>query len=112
MEGNFTLEEKTAIANVLFNLVHADFNERVGEDDCLKVCLDELGVDARGFVPIPKNALPTQAYETLKSMDKEKKCTFSRMMTQISRSDGHFGARERAFVKEILEMCEVPFVHK
>ena len=34
------------------------------------------------------------------------------MMTQISRSDNHFGPRERKFVKEILEMCEIPFVHK
>lgn len=112
MEGNFTTEEKTAVANVLYNLVYADYNSRSGEDDCLKSCLDELGFDAKGFVPMRRNALPKQAYETIKRMDKEKKRTFSRMMTQISRSDGHFGSREQAFVKEILEMCDVPFVHK
>ena len=112
MEGNFTSEEKNAIANVLFNLVHADFNDRIGEDDCLKECLNELGFDVQGFVPIPKNELPPKAYETLKLMDKEKKHAFSRMMTQISRADGHFGDREQAFVKEILVMCEIPFVHK
>lgn len=112
MEGNFTPEEKTAVANALYNLVYADFNNRVGEDDCLKACLDELEFDAQGFVPIPRNELPTKAYETLRHLDKEKKHVFSRMMTQISRADGHFGAREQGFVKEILEMCEIPFVHK
>ena len=112
MEGNFTPEEKTAVANVLYNLVYADFDNRVGEDDCLKVCLDEMGFEAQGFVPIPRNELPTQSSETLRRMDKEKKRTFSRMMTKISRSDGHFGPSERAFVREILEMCEVPFVHR
>ena len=112
MEAKFTTEEQIAVANVLFNLVYADFNSRSGEDACLKECLDELGFDAKDFVPIPRNELPPKAYETLKRMDKEKKRTFSRMMTQISRADGHFGAREQAFVKEILEMCEVPFVHK
>ena len=112
MEGKFTPEEKTAVANALYNLVYADFNNRVGEDDCLKACLDELGFDAQGFVPVPKNELPTKAYETLRRMDKAKKRAFSRMMTQISRSDGHFGSREQAFVKEILVMCDVPFVHK
>ena len=45
-------------------------------------------------------------------MSIEKKRTFSLMMTRLSRSDNHFGPRERKFVKEILEMCEVPFVHK
>ena len=112
MEENFTTEEKNAVANVLYNLVYADFNSRSGEDDCLKACLNELQFDAKGFVPIHRNELPMQAYETLRRMDKEKKRTFSRMMTQISRADGHFGAREQAFVKEILEMCEVPFVHR
>ena len=112
MEEKFTQEEQSAVANVLFNLVYADFNNRKGENDCLNACLDELGIDVKGFVPVPKNELPTKAYETLRRMSKEKKRAFSRMMTRISRSDGHFGAREQAFVKEILVMCDIPFVHK
>jgi uncharacterized tellurite resistance protein B-like protein len=112
MGEKFTQEEQIAIANVLFNLVHADFNSRLGEDDCLKVCLDEMGFDAQGFVPVPRNELPSQSYETLRRMNKEKKRAFSHMMTRVSRSDGHFGFSEQAFVKEILIMCEVPFVHK
>ena len=56
--------------------------------------------------------LPNKAYETLRSMSEEKKRAFSLMMTRMSRSDTHFGPRERKFVKEILEMCEIPFVHK
>lgn len=112
MEEHFSETEKTAIANVLFNLAGADFQTRRGEDDCLKACLDELGMNAAGFVPVERNQLPTQAYETLKAMAKEKKLVFSRMMTRLSRSDGHFSPREQAFVKEILDYCEVPFVHK
>ena len=101
-----------AVASVLSNLVFADYRQRRGEETCLKDCLDELGVDAEGFVAIPRNELPTKAYATIKQMSEEKKHVFSRMMTQISLSDSHFGPRERAFVREILEMCEVPFVHK
>ena len=112
MEEKFTQEEQIAIANVLFNLVHADFNSRLGEGDCLKVCLDEMGFDAQGFVPLPRNELPSQSYETLRRMNKEKKHAFSHMMTRVSRSDGHFGFSEQAFVKEILVMCDIPFVHK
>ena len=112
MEEEFTFEEQKAVASVLFNLVRADFRTRKGESECLDACLKELGFDATGFVPIPKKELPKQAYETLKRMSKEKKRTFSRMMTRLSRSDDHFGPRERAFVKEILDYCEVPFVHR
>lgn len=112
MEEKFTLEEQTAIANVLYNLAYADYSNHENEDECLKACLDEMGFDDKCFVPVPKNELPSQTYETLRRMTKEKKRTFSRMMTKISRSDGHFGPREQAFVKEILIMCDVPFVHK
>jgi len=112
MSESFTEIEKTAIANVLYNLVYADFRTHKGENECLKVCLKELEFDATGFVPIERNQLQLQSYETLKRMTKEKKQVFSLMMTRLSRSDGHFGPRERTFVKEILEMCEVPFVHK
>ena len=112
MEEKFTQEEKTAVANVLYNLVGADFRTHKGESECLKTCLTELEFETKGFVPIPKNALQMKAYETLKRMNKEKKLTFSRMMTQLSRADGHFGPSEQAFVKEILVMCEVPFVHR
>lgn len=112
MEESFTDTEKNAIANVLYNLTYADFNNRVGEDECLKSCLTELGFDATGFEPIERNQLYKRAYDTLRHMTKGKKLTFSRMMTRLSRSDGHFGPREQAFVKEVLVMCNVPFVHK
>ena len=112
MEEKFTDEEKSAVASVLFNLADADFQSKKGEGECLAACLKEIGFDATGFVPIPRNELPKSTYETLKNMTKEKKRIFSRMMTRLSRSDGHFGPREQAFVKEILIMCDVPFVQK
>ena len=112
MDEKFSSEEQMAIASVLSNLVYADYRRRRVEEACLKTCFDELGLAAEGFVAIPRNELPTKAYETLKRMTPEKKHVFSRMMTEISRSDSHFGPRERKFVKEILEMCEIPFVHK
>jgi len=112
MDEKFTQEEQTAIASVLYNLAGVDFQTREGESESLKACLDELGLDAKGFVPIHKNMLEVKVYETLKKMPMEKKRIFSRMMTQIARSDGHFGFREQAFVKEILDYCEVPFVQK
>lgn len=112
MDQKFTAEEQTAIASVLYNLAGADFQTHTGETECLMSCLAELGFDVKGFVPIPKNELQMKAYTTLLRMTKEKKRIFSGMMTKISRSDGHFGPREQAFVKEILIMCDVPFVHR
>ena len=112
MDEKFSQEEQMAVASVLSNLVYADYRRRHGEEDCLKACFDELGLESDGFVAIPRKELPTKAYATLKKMSDEKKHVFSRMLTQISRSDSHFGPREQKFVKEILEMCEIPFVHK
>lgn len=112
MEENYSNEERVAIISVLHNLVYADYRQRGGEASYLKTCMDKLGVTAEGFVPIPRNELPTKAYAILKQMSAEKKQAFSLMMTQMSRSDSHFGPRERKFVKEILEYCEIPFVHK
>ena len=112
MDEKFTSEEKKAVASVLYNLADADFQNHKSEKECLDACMKELEFDAPDFVPIPKNELQKQAYETLKRMSKEKKRSFSRMMTRLSRSDDHFGPRERAFVMEILNMCDVPFVHK
>ena len=112
MDEKFTQEEQTAVASVLYYLTGADFRTRKGEDDCLKACLAELGVEADSFVPVPKHEVQVKGYETLKEMSMEKKRTFSRMMTQIARSDGHFGFREQAFVREILDYCDVPFVQK
>ena len=112
MDEKFTQVEQKAIASVLYNLAKADFRTRNAERECIDACMKELEFDATDFVPIPRNELPKQAYNTLKMMPIEKKRIFSRMMTQVSRSDTHFGPRERRFVKEILEMCEVPFVHK
>lgn len=112
MDEKYTLEEQKAIASVLYNLAKADFRTRDAERECIDACLKELEFDATGFVPIPRKELPQLTYEMLKMMSLEKKRNFSRMMTQLSRSDTHFGPRERKFVKEILEMCEIPFVHK
>ena len=112
MEEPFTEVEKRAIANVLYNLADADFQSHKEEKECLEGCLKELEFSPIGFSPIQKSELPAQTYETLRRMTLEKKRVFSRMMTRLSRSDNHFGPRERAFVMEILEMCEVPFVHR
>ena len=112
MDEKFTLIEKRAVVSVLYNLADADFQNHEAEKECLEACMKDLEFEATGFVPIPKKELPKQAYETLKRMTKEKKRIFSRMMTQLSRSDNHFGPREQAFVKEILDYCEVPFVHR
>ena len=112
MEEKFTQEEKIAVASVLYNLAGVDYQTHEGESECLKTCLAEIEFETSDFVPIEKNQLQKKAYETIKRMTKEKKRTFSRMMTQLSRSDSHFGPSERAFVKEILIMCDVPFVHK
>ena len=112
MGENFTTEEKIAIASVLFNLEATDFQSHESQRECLEACMKELEFDATGFVPIPKNELQKKVYDTLKRMSKEKKRSFSRMMTKLSLSDDHFGARERAFVMEILNMCDVPFVHR
>ena len=112
MDEKFTPEEQKAVASVLYNLAAADFRTRNAERECIDACLKVLEFDATNFVPIPKNELPQLTYETLKRMSLEKKRAFSRMMTELSRADTHFGPRERKFVKEILEMCEIPFVHK
>lgn len=112
MEEKFTLEEQMAVANVLYNLADADFQSHEAERECLAACMKELEFDATGFVPIEKNQLHVKAYEVIRRMTKGKKRAFSRMMTQLSRSDDHFGPRERAFVMEILDLCDVPFVHR
>ena len=112
MVDKFSNEEQTAIASVLYNLADADFQNHEAELECLEACMKELEFDATGFVPVPKNELQKQVYETLKRMSKEKKRSFSLMMTKLSRSDANFGKRERDFVMEILNMCDVPFVHK
>ena len=112
MDEKFTSEEKNAVASVLYNLADADYENHESERECLEVCMKELEFDATGFVPIPRNEMQKRAYETLKRMTKEKKRAFSLMMTRLSRSDAHFGPCERAFVKEILVMCDVPFVHR
>lgn len=112
MDEKFTQEEQKAIASVLFGLAAADYRTRNAERECIDACMKELEFDANDFVPIPRKELPQLTYETLKKMSLEKKRIFSRMMTQLSRSDTNFGPRERAFVIEILNMCDVPFVHR
>ena len=112
MDEKFTPKEQKAIVSVLFDLAAADFRTRKAESEFIDACMKELEFDATDLVPIPRSELPQLTYETLRQMSAEKKRVFSRMMTQLSRSDFHFGPRERKFVKEILEMCEIPFVHK
>lgn len=112
MEDLFTREEQEAVAHVLFNLAKADFSNHEMENECVNNCLAELGFDGKDFTPIQRNELQSQVYETIKLMSKDKKRIFSSMMTRVSRSDGNFGSREKALVIEILEMCDVPFVHK
>ena len=112
MEEQFTQVEKEAVAHVLFNLAQADYTNHATENECVKICLAELGFEDKEFVPMQRNELQAKVYETIRQMTKEKKRIFSRMMTQVSRSDGDFGSHERTLVIEILEMCDVPFVHK
>ena len=112
MDEKFTSEEKNAVVSVLYNLADVDYENHESERECLEACMKELEFDATGFVSIPRNEMQKRAYGTLKRMTKEKKRTFSLMMTRLSRSDAHFGPSERAFVKEILVMCDVPFVHR
>ena len=108
---DFTEEEKKAIGSVLSVLMDTDYRSQYNENEELVKCYSELGIDASTFEPLPKERI-TLVYGTIKAMDMDKKRLFSLMMTRLSRSDGHFGARERAFVTEILDICEVPFVHK
>lgn len=108
----FSETEKEAMVSVLCALAKADYRSRDAEHRVLQGCYEEMGFERVDFVPIPRLQLEKRAYETLKRMTKEKKRVFSRMMTKIARSDGDFGPRERAFVIEILEMCDIPFVHK
>ena len=112
MEDQYTRMEQEAIVSVLCALMQADFRDHDGEHQALQEALREIGFDDADFQPYPKDQLESKAYETLRHMSKEKKRAFSLMMTKTARSDGHFGPRERAFVIEILEMCDIPFVHK
>ena len=112
MEDQYTRKEQEAIVSVLCALMQADFRDHDGEHQALQEALQEIGFDDADFQPYPKAELESKAYETLRHMSKEKKRAFSLMMTKTARSDGHFGPRERAFVIEILEMCDIPFVHK
>jgi len=107
----FTEEEKKAVGSVLFVLSNADYKTYLTENEELVRCYNDIGIDVSSFKPFPKERL-NLVYNTIKSMEMDKKRLFSLMMTRLSRADGHFGARERAFVSEILDLCEVPFVHK
>ena len=111
MEEKFTRKEQEAIVSVLCLLTKADYRTPDIEHQILKECLREIEFDDTSFVPFPKGQLEVKAYEPLKRMSKAKKRLFSGMMTKIARSDGHFGPLERAFVLEILETCEIPFIH-
>lgn len=112
MKEEYTLEEKEAILSVLSTLMKVDYCVYREEHADFRQYMDELGVDFETFSPIPKNQLKIQVKEPLLKMSKAKKREFSSMMTKIARSDGNFGPLERAFVSEILDMCEIPFVHR
>ena len=112
MKEEFSPQEKEAVLSVLFVLVHADYRFQSDEHASLKQCVDSLGVDFETFIPIPQNQLEVRAYSTLRKLSKEKKREFARMITKIARSDGNFGPLERAYSLEIMEMCEIPFVHR
>ena len=112
MEESYNRQEQEAIVSVLCALSQADFRTHEEEHQSLRESMKEIGFNDDSFQPYPKAQLESKAYETLKMMSKEKKHAFSRMMTKTARSDGHFSPRERAFVLEILEMCNIPFVHK
>lgn len=111
MEEQFTQQESEAMFSVLCALVKADYRTLTDESNQLTDYAKELHID-KDYQPIPKGQLVGSAYETLKNMSLDKKRAFSRMMTEIARSDGHFGPSERALVVEILEMCNIPFVHR
>ena len=111
LKMDFTDEEKKAVGSVLAVLVGADYKSHSSENEELLKCYRELGIDESTFEPLPKERL-SLVYGIIKAMPIDKKRAFSLMMTRLSRADGHFGARERAFVTDILDTCEVPFVHK
>ena len=112
MKEEYTLEEKEAILSVLSTLIKIDYRSYSEEHADFRQYLEELGVDYETFSPIPHNQLKIKVKEPLRKMSKAKKREFSSMMTKIARSDGNFGPLERAFVLEILDMCEMPFVHR
>lgn len=110
MNENFTPMEREAMASVLCLLTKADYRTHSDEHQALGECMRELEIDEASFVPLSETQLVPKAYETLKRMSKGKKRAFSQMITKIARSDGHFSPLEQAFVIEILDMCEIPFV--
>ena len=112
MEEKFTRKEQETIASVLLALIKTDYRVLNHESQTLQECLDELGFHDESFQPYSKRELRLKAEEYLKPMSKDKKRVFSRMMTKIARSDGDFGPLERAFAVEILEMCDIPFIHR
>lgn len=112
MEEKFTRKEQESIISVLCILTKTDYRLHDNEHQALRECVEELEFTDESFQPYTKAQLGSNAYETLKRMSKSKKRVFSRMMTKIARSDGHFGPLEQAFVLEILETCEIPFIHR
>lgn len=112
MEEKFTQNEQEVIVSVLCALTKADYRFHNNEHQALQDCLKEIDFQDNTFQPFPKGQLILKVEEHLKPMSPVKKRNFSRMMTKIARSDGNFGPLERAFVTEILEACESPFVHR
>ena len=112
MEIKFSKPEQEAIVSVLCILTKADYRTPDKEKRCLRECIEEIGFDDESFEPFTKSQLEVKAFEPLRKMSKQKKKAFSLMMTKIARSDGHFGHLERTFVVEILDRCEIPFIHR
>lgn len=112
MDVKYTKAQQEVIISVLCALLKADYRTHDAEQQCLQECVKELGFDDDSFEPFPPSQLKLKVLEVLAKMSKEQKKAFSLMMTKIARSDGHFGPLERAFAVEILDLCEIPFVHK
>ena len=112
MDIKYTRAQQEVIISVLCALLKADYRTRDVEQQCLQECMKELGFDDDSFEPYSPGQLKVKVVEVLPQMSEEQKKAFSLMMTKIARSDGHFGPLERAFAVEILDLCEIPFVHK
>ncbi len=108
---NYSQQEKEAMYSILCILVKTDYRTPEAEQELLARFARELDI-ADDFQPATKRQLRTTGYDMLSKMSKEKKRTFSLMMTETARADGHFGHLEQAFVTEVLDACEMPFIHR
>ncbi|MCR5013337.1 MAG: TerB family tellurite resistance protein [Bacteroidales bacterium] len=107
----FTQQEKEMMFSILSILVKTDYRTSEVEVQLLDGFAKELEI-SNDFTPATIRQLRTTGFDMLAKMSKEKKRVFSRMMTETARADGHFGHSEQAFVTEVLDACEMPFIHR